>query len=135
MQEIKDYDGIFFTPDPDPDADDGNIKLSFFHFNDEYANKQSIESTEIGHKYYVAFFQRDKEGEIQFDGSFEAIFADPQVYIKRLAGAKVYGCIVRKTENSGKWFDDYLTKALKKLKIQKLTEYCKAIANAEVKRI
>jgi len=129
----QEYDGIFFTPNPDSD-DENELKLSFFDFKDEFANKESIEGTQIGDKYYVAFFQRDEEGDVEFDGSFEAIFADPKVYIQRLAGTKVYGCIVRKTENSGEWFQNYLTNALEKVKIRKLMTYCKAIVDAEVKR-
>lgn len=114
--DIKGYDGIFFVPDPNSD-NDGGLELSFFHFNDEYANKESVDNTSLGDMYYVAFFKGDEEGDMTFDGNFEAIFSDPQVYLKSLAGMHIFGCLVRKTENSGKWFQNYLKNALEKVKM------------------
>mgnify|MGYP000338725195 CR=1 FL=1 len=51
---------------------------------------------------------RDKVG-LEFDDAFEAILGDPESYIKNLVGAGLYGCVVRKTTKTGKWFDNYLT--------------------------
>jgi hypothetical protein len=45
----------------------------------------------------------------EFDDAFEAILGDPESYIRNLVGAGLYGCVVRKTTKSGKWFEDYLT--------------------------
>ena len=45
----------------------------------------------------------------EFDDAFEAILGDPESYIKNLVGAGLYGCVVKKTTKSGKWFEDYLT--------------------------
>jgi hypothetical protein len=45
----------------------------------------------------------------EFNDSFEAILGDPQNYVKNLTGTGLYGCVVRKTTKSGKWFEEYLT--------------------------
>jgi hypothetical protein len=44
------------------------------------------------------------------DEQFEAIFADPITYIKNILGTDLYGCVLRKTDVSSKWWDIYLKK-------------------------
>jgi hypothetical protein len=44
----------------------------------------------------------------EFNDAFEAILGDPESYIKNLVGAGLYGCVVRKTTKTGKWFENYL---------------------------
>jgi uncharacterized protein involved in tolerance to divalent cations len=41
------------------------------------------------------------------------------VYLKNLIGMDLYGCVVRKTKTSGKWWDEYLNKALQRTTILK----------------
>jgi hypothetical protein len=105
----SEYDGIFFTPA----EEDGSLKIEYFTLNDEYRGKP-IESTVVGHKYYIAFFKVVEEGMVTFDENFEAIFADPTVYVESLAGHNLYGAVVRKTAKSGKFWENYLT-TVKKL--------------------
>jgi len=99
------YDGFFFTPGVEEDE----LELSFFDYNEEnLKNAEKVENTDIGDKYHIAFFKPNDEGLVEFDETFEAIFADPVTYIKNLTGSQLFGCVLRKTTQSGKWFDNYL---------------------------
>ena len=102
------FDGFFFTPN----VEDGELELSFFDYTEEnMKNAEKVENTSYGDKYHIAFFKPNGEGLVEFDESFEAIFADPVSYVKNLTGTSIFGCILRKTTRSNKWFDNYLTNA------------------------
>jgi hypothetical protein len=118
----KDYDGFYILPDEEND-----LQIAYFLFKDEFANSKPIESTTIGDKYHIAFFRRDANGQPFFEESFEAILGDPSVYAKNLVGAGIYGCILRKTEKSTEWFEEYLKRALKKITIFKMKNYLESI--------
>jgi hypothetical protein len=123
----NEYDGFYFLPDESND----DLQIAYFNFKDEFANATPIEHSSIGYKYHIAFFRRDKEGNPVFDDTFEAIFGDPTIYIKNLVGAGLYGCVLRKTEKSQEWFDEYLERALKKLHAIRLIENLKAIIDTK----
>jgi hypothetical protein len=111
------YDGFFFTPG----SQDDELELSFFDYKDEkLKNAEKVENTAVGDKYHIAFFKPDEEGYVHFDESFEAIFADPVVYVQNLSGTNLFGCILRKTTHSYKWFDNYLTKAKENVTIHNM---------------
>lgn len=121
------YDGIFFVPDPNSESL-SDLEISFFRFKDnDYANKPAIDSTKSGYMYHVAFFKSTENHEIVFDGNFEAIFADPITYVRNLAGAKVFGCLVKKTESSSEWFEDYLNRTIKHTQVKKVIGYLRSI--------
>ena len=82
--------------------------FSFFSFKDEMKDSKPIESSEMGDKFHLAFFTSDEEGAPIFEDSFEAILADPIVYINNMIGTGMSGCILRKTEKSDEWWSDYL---------------------------
>ena len=67
-----------------------------------------IESSEMGDKFHLAFFTSDEEGAPIFEDSFEAILADPIVYINNMIGTGMSGCILRTTEKSDEGWSDYL---------------------------
>jgi hypothetical protein len=121
----KTWDGFYFIPG----ENDNEINLSFWTLIDEYSNGSPIDGTKIGDMYHVALFKKGQNGSPEFDGSFDAIFADPQVWVEGLIGAEIYGCICRKTDKSVKWFEDYLTNTLRRLMIKKLSNLASAIAN------
>lgn len=127
MTAPNEFDGIYFLPG----EDDEELVISYFDFKDEYANGKPVGSTDIGDMFHFAFFRRDENGEPLFDDAFEAILGDPTTYVRNLVGAKVYGCIVRKTEKSGKWFEDYLNKTAKRFMIQKMINAASAIAESK----
>lgn len=123
----NEYDGFYFLPD----EGDDDLQIAYFNFKDEFANGTPIEQSSIGYKYHIAFFRRDDEGNPVFDDTFEAIFGDPVVYIKNLVGAGLYGCVLKKTEKSQEWFDEYLERAFKKLQIVKMIDNLKAITESK----
>jgi len=111
MPKIE-FDGIYFVPGDN----DGELKLEFFKFEEQYT-APAIESSVVGDKFHIVFFEFDEDGNLDSTDEFEAIFADPQVYLESLAGYGLYGCVLRKTEKSAKWWQNYLTKAKSKCKI------------------
>lgn len=112
------YDGFYFLPGDD----DNELKITYFEFTGgllEHSKKVDSQS-KIGDIWHIAFFRKNEEGDPVFDESFEAIFADPEVYVKNLTGTGLYGCVLRKTDNSVKWFNDYLDKVKNRVTILKL---------------
>jgi hypothetical protein len=124
MPDAKDFDGFYILPHKD---DDG-LRLSYFDFNDDFEKGKKIDHTSLGDMYHVVFLKQGEDGNPEFDDHFEAIFADPEVYVKGLLGANVYGCMVRKTENSWKWVEEYLKKLLGRVMINKMKNYAGSIA-------
>ena len=120
-------DGIYFLPG-DEDTD---LIISHWEFkpDSEFSGGTPIEGNEIGNKYHIAFFRKDDEGNPVFDEHFEAIFGDPEAYLTTLSGCGLYGCMVKKTNKSAKWFEDYLNKAFASVRIQKLKQIAESIAN------
>lgn len=111
------YDGFYFLPGDE----EGDLNIAYFKFkaDGDFAGEPVKESS-IGSTYHIAFFTRDENGDPVFDENFEAVFADPNVYIEQLVGSNLYGCVLRKTEKSEKWWDEYLTRAKKTCTIKKL---------------
>jgi hypothetical protein len=122
-----DYDGIYFLPGDE----DGDMNLAYFKFNDKFDIGSPVESSTLGDKYHIAFFKRDANGDPMFDEDFEAIFADPSVYVQGLVGAKLYGCVLRKCENSYKWWEEYLERAQKTCLMNKLISTSKSILESK----
>lgn len=110
------YDGFYFLPAEEEDS----LVLSYFKFNNDDYRGTPVGGTQVGDMFHIAFFKPDDEGMPVFDEEFEAIFADPTVYIQSLIGSELAGCVLRKTENSGKWWNMYLTGA---------KENCKMVAS------
>ena len=123
----KQYDGFWFLPT----EEDDELNLAFFTFQSPYDNGEKIGSHQIGDVYHIAFFKKDEEGQPIFDDAFEAILGDPKTYVNNLRGAGLYGCIIRKTTKSGKWFDNYLKDVLGRVMINKLSMYASSIANSK----
>lgn len=122
--EPKSFDGFYFLPG----LDDDSLGFQYFNLKDEFDNGKPINGTSIGDMYHIAFFSRDEDGSPVFDDAFEAILADPSIYIQGLIGANIYGCVLRKTDKSDGWFNNYLMKALGKIGINKLMKAAKSVA-------
>lgn len=123
----NEYDGIYFLPG---DTDDELVIHCWeFKTDTEYAGAKPIEGNQIGHMYHIAFFRKDEEGNPIFDEQYEAILGDPEAYLKNLTGAGLYGCVLKKTEKSGKWWEEYLKRALSYVTLKKLKTYAESIAN------
>ena len=124
MAKPNDYDGFYFLPGDE----EGEMKFAFFDFKDEFEVGIPMEVTNVGDKYLLAFFKKDVDGLPVLDDNFEAILADPQVYITGLLGAEIYGCVVRKTEKTIEWFEDYLNRTQKNVTMKKMVKALKSIA-------
>jgi len=124
MPDAKDFDGFYILPH----REDDGLRLSYFDFSDDFEKGKKIDHTSLGDMYHVVFLKQGEDGNPEFDDHFEAIFADPEVYVKGLLGANVYGCMVRKTENSYKWVEEYLKKLLGRVMINKMKNYAGSIA-------
>lgn len=122
-KKSTEFDGIYFLPG----EEEGELVISYFDFKQEMANAIQIESTQLGPKYHIAFFKRGEDGMPEFDASFEAILACPKTYIENLAGAGIYGCAVKKTNKSQKWFEDYLERTVGRVTIHKMIGTLKSI--------
>jgi len=116
MDKPDEYDGFYFLPSDEEQT----LNLAFFKFKEGENFGKPVEYSNMGDKYHIAFFKCDDSGIPVFDEQFEAIFSDPTTYVKNLIGSDLYGCILRKTEQSYKWWNDYLTGA---------KEACKIISN------
>jgi len=130
MQQPEDkksheFDGIYFLPYED-EKEEG-LLISYFDFKNEMADGTPIEGTAIGPKYHIAFFRQGEDGMPVFDETFEAILGDPGKYIQNLTGAGVYGCVVKKTNKSQKWFEDYLNRTLNHITMKKMVGCLKSI--------
>lgn len=120
-------DGIYFLPGDEDDE----LLISHWEFkpDSEFHGGTPLDGSEIGNCYHIAFFRKDEEGNPVFDEHFEAIFGDPDAYIRSLSGCGLYGCMVKKTNKSAKWFEDYLNKAFASVRIKKLKQIAESIAN------
>jgi hypothetical protein len=111
------YDGFYFLPGDDEDE----MSLSFFEFDGKLAGSKKVASNNaLGDIWHIAFFTKSDDGTPVFDDTFEAILANPEVYIENLCGTGLYGCVLRKTDKSVKWFEDYLNKVKNHVIIMKL---------------
>jgi len=124
----QNYDGFYFLPGR---SEIESFSIAFFNLKGEFENGKPVNGTNLGDMYHVAFFKRDTNGNPAFDGAFEAIFRDPTVYIEGLEGAEIYGCIVRKTDKSEKWFAEYLEKTKGALMLKTLINVAKSIAETK----
>lgn len=102
----REFDGFYFLPG----ENDDELKVAYFKMNSESIGAP-VDVSPIGDTFHIAFFTKNEKGLPEFDDSFEAIFADPTVYVKNLVGHNLFGCIFRKTTTSSKWWENYLNTA------------------------
>ena len=123
MDDSAKYDGFYILT-----GDDDGLKLSQFDFLDDFDKGKKVGGNEMGDMYHVIFMKAGDDSLPMLDDHFEAIFAHPETYVKNLLGADIFGCFVKKTENSYKWVDDYLKRTLKRVTMLKMKNYAKSIA-------
>lgn len=125
---VENFDGFYFLP---VDEEEEGMKFAYFRVTDEECKGEPVGGTDIGDMFHIAFFKRGEDGDPVFDEHFEAIFADPQFYVEGLIGAELYGCVLRKTTKSGKWWNDYLEKTVKSCTLNKLRKQIKQFAESK----
>ena len=116
----ENYDGFYFLPN----KQENSALFNFFTFDEDdgdLANSKKVDSkNEVGDLWHIALFTQGEKGEPVFNDSFEAIFSDPEIYAQNLSSIGIYGCVLRKTDKSVKWFNDYLDKVRNRVTIIKL---------------
>jgi hypothetical protein len=123
MDESEKFDGFYILP-----GEDDGIKLSYFDFKDDFNKGKKVDGTELGDMYHVIFMKAGDDSLPILEDHFEAIFSHPETYVRNLLGADIFGCFVKKTENSYKWVDDYLKRTLARVTMIKMKNYAKSIA-------
>ena len=127
----QEYDGLYFLPNPD---DPSGFIIDYFKLKGkEYKEQKKVDAKEYGDCYHIMLIEKDGNGMPKLEEPFEAILYDPDTYIDNFLGTDIYGCILRKTDKSGKWVEDYLKKAHSNVKLQKLYRLAKSIAENELK--
>ena len=101
---VSKYDGFYFLPGESSD----DLLLKYFSFNNELQGGKKLGGNGEADTWMIAFFRKGEDGSPIFDDTLEAIFYDPVTYISQLAGMGLYGCMLRKTDKSVKWFNHYL---------------------------
>lgn len=112
----SEYDGFYFLPHGKYGED---LKFSYFSLKDDDKGTP-VGGNDFGDMYHVVMFKEDKDGFPVFDDAFDAILGDPQKYVENLLGAELYGCVLRKTDKSNKWLEDYLTRVMGSVIMNKL---------------
>lgn len=122
MAENIEYDGFVIVPENSEES-----KIVYFNLNDGHEKAAPIENSELGDMYHVVYFKMNADNtDIEFDDTFEAIFIDPVYYARRLLPS-FYCMIVRKTDKSVKWFEDYLKDLLERAILTKLKKHKAAL--------
>ena len=106
--EIDDYDGFYFLPPDEKDVDCDDLKMMFFTKENKTPEDMSTKVLNSGYWFHVVLFKEDDKGKPEFDSNFEAIFLDPVEYVKGLIGSNLYGVLLKKTEKSKEWIDNYI---------------------------
>jgi len=112
----SEYDGFYFLPHGKYGE---HLKFAFFSLKDEDQGTP-VKGNDVGDMYHIVMFKTDDDGSPVFDETFDAILGDPQKYVENLLGAEIYGCVLRKTDKSGKWLEDYLTRVMSSVIMNKL---------------
>lgn len=120
------YDGFYFLPHEDEDGREG-LKFQIFELKEEDRGVP-VNGSEMGHAYHMIFFKEGEDGFPELDDNFEAILVDPLTYAENLIGTNVYGCILRRTDKSPKWVDDYLKRVGQHSIMKKLKQYAESIS-------
>ena len=102
--DVSEYDGFYFLPG----EEDDELHLKYFSFTEELSGGKKIGGNGVADTWMIAFFRKAEDGSPIFDDTLEAIFYDPVTYITQLAGTGLYGCMLRKTDKSVRWFNNYL---------------------------
>lgn len=124
MDNSSNYDGFYILPG----EEDGDLRLSYFDFLESFDKGEKVGGSSMGDMYHVIFLKCGDDNLPILDDHFEAIFAHPETYVKNLVGADIYGCMVKKTENSSDWVDDYLKRTLARVTMMKIKNYAESIA-------
>jgi len=103
FRDIIDYDVLFFLPG----EEENMFRIESCRYKDP---GNQIGGSELGPEYTVVLFKcNDEDGTYDHD-SFDAILADPRIYISGLIPQDWYGLVARKTTTSQSFVKDMIDK-------------------------
>ena len=102
------YDGFHMLPVPEQA---NVIQFHYFQLEESGLQGETEGKNDIGEAYKVMLLKHDENG-VHMDDVFEAVFADPIVYAKSLAGNNIFGTFVKKTKEGECWFDKFLNETI-----------------------
>jgi hypothetical protein len=103
FKDMTDYDVLFWLPTNEEDT----MKVESCQYKKP---GDSIGGSELGKEYHISLFKFNKEDGVSDIDTFDAILADPRVYITNLIKDNWYGFVARKTTTSKEFVDDILDK-------------------------
>lgn len=93
------YDGFTFSPHEELDE---HTHIETFTYKDP---GESVGGSKLGKNYEIVFIEPNEDGVMVIEDCFDAILADPVVYLEHLIKCGFYGIIGRKTTTSDIFFD------------------------------
>ena len=104
LEDLKEqeYDCISFLPDLN---EEGDLRIEA----GQYIEKSEEVKGAMGNKYHINLFKQNKDLSVEYD-SFEAILADPLVYMSHIIPSGFFGFITKKTTDSDEFNEEMLSK-------------------------
>jgi hypothetical protein len=104
LQEIRalsetPFDGFIFSPHEKLEE---HTHIETFKYKDPGT---SVGGSKLGNNYEIVFLEHSEDGGMIIEDAFDAILADPVVYLEHLIKCGFYGIIGRKTTTSDLFFD------------------------------
>ena len=96
FQKIKDFDTIFFVPNPESD-NDNEVQIEVANYKEV---GEKIGGSELGDLYDIIVFRLDEECNVTDLDKFEGILIEPREYVSRMIKEDWYGMVTRKTTTS-----------------------------------
>lgn len=106
FQKIKDFDTIFFVPNPESD-NDNEVQIEVANYKEV---GEKIGGSELGDLYDIIVFRLDEECNVTDLDKFEGILIEPREYVSRMIKEDWYGMVSRKTTTSDKLTTDVFAK-------------------------
>ena len=106
FQKIKDFDTIFFVPNPESD-NDNEVQIEVANYKEV---GEKVGGSEMGDLYDIIVFRLDEESNVTDLDKFEGILVEPREYVSRMIKSDWYGMVSRKTTTSDKLTTDIFAK-------------------------
>lgn len=88
-ETIKNCDVVIFSSYEKPEEDEIFTHMTFFKTDN------TVEPTELGHKYNILMFRKYAPTEVDVD-LFTAILGDPEGYVRRIGKMGYHGIIIKR---------------------------------------
>ena len=101
FKDMTDYDALFFLPG----EEENMFRIESCKYKDP---GQQLGGSALGPEYTVVLFKFDDEDGTYAHDNFDAILADPRIYISGLIPQDWYGLVARKTTTSQSFVKDMI---------------------------